>query len=69
MCVIRIPTKEECKTVEINEPWATDGKASASAIIIEKIFDTKDGNKDVTSQFVGWADGKGNKIANGENHG
>ncbi len=61
LCLIRIPTKEEYENTEINEPWATDGKASASAIIIEKVFDTKDGDKDVTDRFIGWADGKGNK--------
>ncbi len=61
LCLIRIPTKEEYEQIEINEPWATDGKASASAIIIEKVFDTKDGDKDVTDRFIGWADGKGNK--------
>ena len=59
MALIRIPTKEEYEPIEINEPWATDGKASASAIIIEKVFE--DG-KDVTAQFVGWADGKGSKV-------
>jgi hypothetical protein len=61
LCLIRIPTKEEYEQIEINEPWATDGKASASAIIIEKVFDIKDGDKDVTDRFIGWADGKGNK--------
>jgi hypothetical protein len=61
LCLIRIPTKEEYEQIEINEPWTTDGKASASAIIIEKVFDTKDGDKDVTDRFIGWADGKGNK--------
>ena len=62
MCIVRIPTKEEYEQIEINEPWATDGKASASAIIIEKIFDTHDGDEDVTEQFIGWADGKGKKL-------
>jgi hypothetical protein len=61
-CLIRIPLKEEYESVEINEPWATDGKASASAIIIEKVYDMEDGGKDVTEQFVNYADGKGNRI-------
>ena len=60
MCLIRIPTKEEYDSIEINEPWATDGKASASAIIIEKVFDMKT-NEDLTEMFADWADGKGNK--------
>ena len=42
---IRIP--EDAK---INEPWATDGKASADKIEILKVFDTKTG-KDVTDQY------------------
>jgi hypothetical protein len=58
MCIIRIPLKEEYSEVAINELWATDGKASANAIIIEKVFE---GDKDVTEQFIGWADGKGNR--------
>ena len=39
---IKIPLK-----AKINEPWATDGKASADMIEILQIFDTKTG-KDVT---------------------
>ena len=58
MCLIRIPIKEEYESIEINEPWATDGKASASAIIIEKVFEN---GVDVTEQFIDYADGKGNK--------
>jgi hypothetical protein len=42
---IRIP--EDAK---INEPWATDGKASASAIEIVQVFDEATG-KDVTDQY------------------
>ena len=42
---IRIPLK-----AKINEPWATDGKASADMIEILQIFDTKTG-KDVTKLF------------------
>lgn len=61
-CVVRIPTEEEYPSIQINEPWATDGKASASAIIVEKILDMENGGVDVTTQFAGWADGKGNKI-------
>ena len=36
---------------QINEPWATDGKASASAIEILQVFDVKTG-EDVTSQYT-----------------
>ena len=43
---IRIPMD-----AQINEPWATDGKASASAIEILQIFDVKTG-KDVTNQYM-----------------
>ena len=43
--MIRIP-----EGAEINEPWATDGKASASAIEILQVFDVATGN-DVTDQF------------------
>ena len=60
MCLVRIPIKEEYESIEINEPWATDGKASASAIIIEKVFEN---GSDVTGQFIDYADGKGNKKA------
>jgi hypothetical protein len=60
-CLIKIPTKEEYPGIEINEPWATDGKASASAIIIEKVYDMADGEKDVTEKFINYADGKGNR--------
>ena len=42
---IRIP-----EDAQINEPWATDGKASASAIEIIQVFDVATG-KDVTDQF------------------
>ena len=42
---IRIP--EEAK---INEPWATDGKASADMIEILQVFDTKTG-EDVTEKY------------------
>jgi len=42
---IKIPLK-----AKINEPWATDGKASADMIEILQIFDTKTG-KDVTKLF------------------
>jgi hypothetical protein len=42
---IRIP-----EDAQINEPWATDGKASASAIEILQVFDVATG-KDVTDQF------------------
>jgi hypothetical protein len=42
---IRIPLK-----AKINEPWATDGKASAEMIEILQIFDTETG-KDVTKLF------------------
>ena len=43
--MIRIP-----EGAEINEPWATVGKASASAIEILQVFDVATGN-DVTDQF------------------
>ena len=43
---IRIPDD-----AQVNEPWATDGKASASAIEILQVFDTRTGD-DVTAQFV-----------------
>jgi len=42
---IRIP-----EDAQINEPWATDGKASASAIEILQVFDTKTG-EDVTDKY------------------
>ena len=42
---IRIP-----EDAQINEPWATDGKASASAIEIIQVFDVKTGN-DVTDKY------------------
>ena len=44
--LIRIP-----EGALINEPWATDGKASADRIEILQVFDTKTG-KDVTYQFI-----------------
>jgi len=43
---IRIPMD-----AQVNEPWATDGKASASAIEILQVFDVKTG-EDVTSEYV-----------------
>jgi hypothetical protein len=43
--LIQIPKK-----AKINEPWATDGKASADMINIIKVYDTKTG-KDVTRKF------------------
>jgi len=43
--LIQIP-----KNAEINEPWATDGKASASMIKIIKVWDVKTG-KDVTNEY------------------
>jgi hypothetical protein len=43
--LIQIP-----ENAKINEPWATDGKASADSIIILQVFDTKTG-EDVTDQF------------------
>jgi hypothetical protein len=36
---------------KINEPWATDGKASADKIIIIQVFDTASG-EDVTQNFI-----------------
>jgi hypothetical protein len=42
---IRIPND-----AQINEPWATDGKASADRIEILQVFDTKTG-EDVTEQY------------------
>lgn len=49
------------KGAKINEPWATDGKASANKIKIVQVIDSKTG-KDVTEKFKNYADGKGNKI-------
>ena len=49
------------KGAEINEPWATDGKASASMIKIVQVIDSETG-KDVTKKFKNYADGKGNKL-------
>ena len=43
--LIQIPKK-----AKINEPWATDGKASADMINIIKVYDTKT-SKDVTRKF------------------
>ena len=43
---IRIP-----EDAQINEPWTTDGKASASAIEILQVFDVKTG-EDVTNQYM-----------------
>ena len=42
---IRIP-----EGAQINEPWATDGKASADTIEIIQVFDVKTG-KDVTDEY------------------
>jgi len=42
---IRIP-----EDAQINEPWATDGKASADKIEILQVFDTRTG-EDVTDNF------------------
>ena len=42
---IRIP-----EDAQINEPWATDGKASADKIEILQVFDTVTG-EDVTGQY------------------
>ena len=42
---IRIP-----EDAQINEPWATDGKASADKIEILQVFDTRTGD-DVTDQY------------------
>jgi len=43
--LIQIP-----ENAKINEPWATDGKASADSIDILQVFDTKTG-EDVTDRF------------------
>ena len=43
---IRIPEK-----AKINEPWATDGKASADMIEILQVFDVATGKKDVTEKY------------------
>ena len=43
--LIRIPAD-----AKINEPWATDGKASANMIEILQVFDAKTG-KDVTDKY------------------
>ena len=43
--LIRIP-----EDARVNEPWATDGKASADMIEIIKVFDVNTG-KDVTDQY------------------
>ncbi len=48
---IRIP-----EDAQINEPWATDGKASADKIEIIQVFDTRTG-EDVTDQYR-----KGNSV-------
>ena len=37
---------------QINEPWATDGKASADKIEILQVFDVKTG-EDVTKKYKG----------------
>ena len=42
---IRIPMN-----AQVNEPWATDGKASADKIEILQVFDTTTG-EDVTDQY------------------
>ena len=55
-CAVNYPEKRyEAKIMipkgaEINEPWATDGKASASMIKILQVFDTKTG-EDVTEKI------------------
>lgn len=43
---IRVPMN-----AQINEPWTTDGKASASGIEILQVFDVKTG-EDVSSQYM-----------------
>ena len=48
--LIKIPTKDEYPEIQINEPWTTDGKASANAIIIVQIWDVSSG-KDVTDRY------------------
>ena len=53
---IRIP-----EDAQINEPYASDGKASASAIEIIQVFDVKTGN-DVTDQYGGPEEKKAKKI-------
>ena len=45
LCKIRIP-----ENAKINEPWATDGKASADKIEIVQILDMKT-EEDITEQF------------------
>jgi uncharacterized protein YjbI with pentapeptide repeats len=45
LCKIRLP-----KGCKINEPWATDGKASADMIEIVQIFDMNT-EEDITKQF------------------
>ncbi|MDY0177585.1 MAG: pentapeptide repeat-containing protein, partial [Lentisphaeria bacterium] len=44
--LIRVPAD-----AQVNEPWATDGKASADKIEILQVFCTKTG-ADVTGQFI-----------------
>ena len=44
--LIQIP-----EDAQINEPWASDGKASADKIIIHKVFDTETG-EEVTDQYI-----------------
>jgi hypothetical protein len=53
---IRIP-----EDARVNEPWATDGKASASAIEILQVFDVAMG-KDVTYQYRRPGEKKAKKI-------
>ena len=53
---IRIP-----EDAQVNEPWATDGKASASAIEILQVFNATTG-EDVTELFRWVGDGKGDRI-------
>ncbi len=43
--LIRIP-----EDALINEPWATEGQASANKIIVEKLFDAETGN-DITANY------------------
>jgi len=49
------------KGAKINEPWATNGKASASKIKIVQVINSQTG-EDVTENFRNYADGKGNKL-------
>ena len=46
LCKVRIP-----EGAQINEPWATDGKASADMIEIVQVLDTQKKYEDVTDQW------------------